>query len=312
MTHPRLVRFGSREEWLEARRLGVGGSDVAAILGVSRWRTPLTVWASKVGVDEEPEDAPSYSQRRGNHMEAFIAGEIEQEIDGLRVSKLFGSAEPVMAIHPDNPLMRYSPDALLVERDGGVVLGEWKSNLRARSGEWQDDIPEDVRCQVQHGMYVLDLPHCYVAVDLGHEMRWKREERDHEYASVVVPALVRWWEKYVVGRETPPPTARDQDRSVLDAMYPAPDSEKEVGLDVELLDAARRFDEIGLTLASLEAERKAIQNRVIAALGDAERGVLVDGSGWRRTKVRRIDPPRPEERVTEYMQLRRVKASRRS
>ena len=38
----------SREEWLEWRRGGLGGSDVAGVLGVSPWATPFSVWWSKV------------------------------------------------------------------------------------------------------------------------------------------------------------------------------------------------------------------------------------------------------------------------
>ena len=30
----------AREQWLEARRAGLGGSDIAAIFGLSRWKTP--------------------------------------------------------------------------------------------------------------------------------------------------------------------------------------------------------------------------------------------------------------------------------
>ena len=37
------------DEWLDARRNGIGGSDVAAVLGANPWRTPLEVWLSKTG-----------------------------------------------------------------------------------------------------------------------------------------------------------------------------------------------------------------------------------------------------------------------
>lgn len=37
----------TRADWLKLRRRGIGGSDVAAILGLSKWRTPLEVWQDK-------------------------------------------------------------------------------------------------------------------------------------------------------------------------------------------------------------------------------------------------------------------------
>lgn len=44
-----------RAEWLEGRRQGIGGSDVAAVLGLSPWKTALDVWNDKLGLSEEKE-----------------------------------------------------------------------------------------------------------------------------------------------------------------------------------------------------------------------------------------------------------------
>ena len=33
----------TREEWLKVRKLGLGGSDMAAVLGLSPWRSPIDV-----------------------------------------------------------------------------------------------------------------------------------------------------------------------------------------------------------------------------------------------------------------------------
>ena len=37
----------SQIDWLKERQKGIGGSDVAAILGMSPWRTPYQVWEEK-------------------------------------------------------------------------------------------------------------------------------------------------------------------------------------------------------------------------------------------------------------------------
>ena len=37
----------TREEWLARRRSGIGGSDVAAVLGLSPWKSPRQVWLDK-------------------------------------------------------------------------------------------------------------------------------------------------------------------------------------------------------------------------------------------------------------------------
>lgn len=42
-----------RTAWLEGRRTGIGGSDVAAVLGLNPWKTPLDVWNDKLGLSED-------------------------------------------------------------------------------------------------------------------------------------------------------------------------------------------------------------------------------------------------------------------
>ena len=40
----------SHEEWLEDRRKGIGGSDVGALLGLNKYKSPYTLWAAKSGL----------------------------------------------------------------------------------------------------------------------------------------------------------------------------------------------------------------------------------------------------------------------
>ena len=46
----------SREEWLNYRRQGIGGSDVAAVLGVSPFRTARDVYYDKLGISAVSDD----------------------------------------------------------------------------------------------------------------------------------------------------------------------------------------------------------------------------------------------------------------
>ena len=51
----------SRENFVERRRSGIGGSDISAIVGLSDWSTPYDVWRSKVDPDREREAKTSAS-----------------------------------------------------------------------------------------------------------------------------------------------------------------------------------------------------------------------------------------------------------
>ena len=54
-----------RAAWLKGRRTGIGGSDVAAVLGLNPWKTPLDVWNDKLGISEDKEmSEPAYWGRK--------------------------------------------------------------------------------------------------------------------------------------------------------------------------------------------------------------------------------------------------------
>ena len=52
------VRKLSRTQWLELRRQSLGGSDISAALGLNRWRSPMEVWAEKVGLPLPRQETP--------------------------------------------------------------------------------------------------------------------------------------------------------------------------------------------------------------------------------------------------------------
>lgn len=74
-----------RAAWLEGRRTGIGGSDVAAVLGLNPWKTPLDVWNDKLGLSEDKEmSEPAYW---GTVLEDTVAKEFQLRT-GKRVQKV--------------------------------------------------------------------------------------------------------------------------------------------------------------------------------------------------------------------------------
>ena len=61
-----------RAKWLEERKNGIGGSDAAAIMGVSPYMDTITLWEIKTGKRQEPEVSNSYV-KYGIEAEAHIA-----------------------------------------------------------------------------------------------------------------------------------------------------------------------------------------------------------------------------------------------
>ena len=75
----------ARAEWLAQRRTGIGGSDVAAILGLSKYRSPLDVYKDKIG--ETPDGEQSQAAYWGTKLEDVVAREF-QERTGLKVQRV--------------------------------------------------------------------------------------------------------------------------------------------------------------------------------------------------------------------------------
>ena len=59
-----------RSQWLEERRQGIGGSDAAAAVGLSPWKTRLELWLEKTGQTPDREETPE--MRRGTLLEPVV------------------------------------------------------------------------------------------------------------------------------------------------------------------------------------------------------------------------------------------------
>ena len=66
------VPDGDRDAWLEQRRKGVGGSDVAPIMDLSKWRSCYEVWAEKVGLIQPADLSDKESVQWGNILEPVV------------------------------------------------------------------------------------------------------------------------------------------------------------------------------------------------------------------------------------------------
>lgn len=85
MTKTKTNDTADREVWLRDRKKGIGGSDVAAVLGLSPWRTPLDVFNDKTAetVDEKPQSEAAHF---GTILEDVVADEFARRT-GFKVAR---------------------------------------------------------------------------------------------------------------------------------------------------------------------------------------------------------------------------------
>jgi len=101
MAETTALQVGSKE-WLEERRSGIGGSDAAAVLGISRYASPMKVYLEKTG-ELEPFAGNEYTEW-GNILEPVIREQFQQRTGFVveeNLELLRSEKHPFMVAHLD-------------------------------------------------------------------------------------------------------------------------------------------------------------------------------------------------------------------
>ena len=195
MTHIRKVSTAgmSRREWLELRRRSIGGSDAAAVVGLSPWASPMTVWADKTG--RLPEKPESESMRLGRELEDYVARRWMEET-GKRAHRV-----NALLYRADYPFAHADIDREVV----GVRAGlECKTTSALDVRQFRDvEFPEQYYAQCVHSLAVTGFERWYLAVLVfGRGFYTFTLERDEAEILALMEAERSFWE--LVRRDTPP------------------------------------------------------------------------------------------------------------
>lgn len=261
-----------REQWLKDRQSGIGGSDVAAILGISKWNTPLDVYKSKT---EEPVEKDSESMEWGRRLEPVIRQKYCDTV-GMAVTvpdHLIRSSE--------HPFMIANVDG--IRADGRIV--EIKT---ARTGtdwgeEGTDEIPDYYRTQVQHYMTVTGAKVCDVAVLIGaSDFRIYTVEDDPELAAMLIEEESKFW-KLVEDRTPPAP----QTLAEIKLAFPGATRPGKIEADADIAETARKLAELKAIIDNKQDEADALQAKIQAFLGDNGDTLTINGitvATWKSSK----------------------------
>lgn len=204
-----VMRFeGSDEQvsaaWLQARRAGVGGSDVAAIMGLSTYKGAYTLWAEKSGLAEPEDISDRPAVHWGNVLEPVVGAEYRANHPGREVRRVNGLCRSV-----ERPWALASLDYEVRDEGGTWGVLEIKTVGFRRAPDWDEGVPVYYQTQVQHYLDVTGRPYCDVAVLVaGQDYREYRIEADAEDQAAVRRAVDAFWAMVSSG-EAPDPCACD-------------------------------------------------------------------------------------------------------
>jgi putative phage-type endonuclease len=256
----------SETDFHEERRTGLGGSDAAAAIGISAWRTPYDLWCEKTG-EAEPLPA-SEPMLWGTLLEPVIASEYSR-----RTGHQIEYAPPMLR-HPTHQFM-------ITHLDGRVIkdpkhIAEFKcARTAAGWGEsGTDEIPLQYVAQIHHELVVSGAEICDVAVLIGgNDFRLYQVHADAEIAREIVTAEEAFWARVEARQPPDPVNPRDAVRrwGSLTAAGTVIATEAELAV-VEILRGIRKHQKL------LEADADEAQLHLMTALG--EKGDhLVDEAG---------------------------------
>lgn len=258
----------SREDWLAVRRRGIGGSDVSALVGLNKYKSPYVLWMEKRGewADDSEQSEAAYW---GNALEGVVAEEFAKRT-GLTVKRTPGTFQ-----HPVHEFMLVNPDGFVYDPDGGgEALLECKTTSVYNEDDWEDDqLPYAAALQVQHALEVMGLNKAYVPALIGGQRLVIVEvERDQELIDMLIEREQEFWRR-VVENDPPDIDGGEATGRFLNQLYEV-EPDKTIELPDSIRELAAQREQADIAFKAAEARKSEINNRIKLLLGDAEVGTL--------------------------------------
>jgi putative phage-type endonuclease len=251
------------EKQRKERQNYIGGSDAAAIIGLSKWKTPYEVWLEKIGQGVEKEE--TLPMKVGTLMESVVADLWASQYN----KKIKKSNKTIFS--RDYSFIGGNLDRLIV---GEKSFLEVKTSSERFSKEWDEGkIPLAYLVQCLHYLFVTGFDYCYLCVLIGNsELKsYQIFRKDYEkQINQIIQKEVDFWQKYVIPKVPPPVSANDSEAIFQQFMQEVKDPQQELDLSKD--------DEVQLLLENLESYKQdkkkleeqiaEIENKIKLKLGE--------------------------------------------
>lgn len=275
-----------RKQFLEQRRSGIGGSDVAGVLGVSKWATPLDVYNSKINdVSEDDLADTNEAIHFGNVLEDVVAQEFCRRT-GMKVQR-----RNRVYRHNEHPELIANIDRAVVGERAGLeckTSSAWMADQWGESGT--DEVPIPYILQCQHYMEVTGLRKWWVAALIGgNDFRWYPIPFNEDLADHIVKNCTDFWHQHVVKRVPPKPTNLED----IAKLYETTKDVRTIVATDEVFDALNRIKELKDSEKLLGGEQADCKMVIQEFMGEANTlihpttGDII--ATWKRSESNRLD-----------------------
>lgn len=263
-------------EWDAARAgLCITATEIAAVVGLSPWQSPFSLWHKKAGLPNPPFE-PNPAIEWGSRLEGAVAQKwIDEHQDTTK------AVEAGTWRHRDRDWQRATPDRIFTPLTGWMVApGELPQLLEVKTSpfgdEWgpsgSDLIPVYYRCQIQWQLDTLGLKVCHVALLVsGHDYREYVVEYDETGARILREAAERFLRTVERG-ERPPIDAADATYQTI-RVQPAGREDRDIEIPADLV---ARWDKAYAETQAAGSQLTQVRSEVLDLIGNGYRAVHGD------------------------------------
>lgn len=251
-----------------ARKNGIGGSDVCAILGLSKYKTPVQVYLEKTLDDED--------YRKNFNQKISVASEVGNVLESFLIKKFEDTYNKKVLIEEKTFKKDHliaNVDGLVLEDDGQESILEIKTTSvfnQEIGDDFTDQMPFEWLCQVAHYCHVLEKQKAYVFVLIGNsKTKLFIYERDLELEEQIIKTLNNFWFECVQKRVPPAP----KNMNDINNLYSV-EKEKEKIADEELLNLCERYKKIKEKHYELGKQLDEIKFEITKAMKDSSKLVF--------------------------------------
>lgn len=189
------------KQQLEERKKYIGSSDVAAILGVDKYRSAWDIWASKSGRLEQKDEEGSEAMEIGNMLEKAILHNAEKDL-----GRMILNPERLEFRHESLPIVSH-PDGIIIKTNEPVDAKTSGILTRLTDGwgeDGSDQVPEGILVQAHVHMLCTKIHTCHIPALLGGRGRAMfHVKASKDLLEIIAEKVDVFWTKHVQF-DTPP------------------------------------------------------------------------------------------------------------
>lgn len=266
----------SHDEWLNFRKKGIGGSDIASILGLNPYRSSLALYFEKVTDEIKPQEE-NIAAELGLELEPFLARKFEKWIKKNEGLDIVLEREPYILQHPQYEYMLVNLDRKFIHPIKGYTPVELKTTSEFNRSNWEEDeLPDSYYIQVQWQLLITRAKQAYIAYLIGNrKFNAKEIIRNDEVIDRLLAAAQNFWENHIIPRVPPAPDGSPSSEEILKKMYPKEEESKVIDLP-DLTEDYILYKDYAEQEKLIDAQIKAIKQKIMFLMGTAE-AANIDG-----------------------------------